>query len=325
MSVIGRVQQVLTRLRRIQGAGFTESTDSHRALRAALDAVDGLHDAPASDALANARMRDILGNKADAKAAASSATASAMAYLKALVDRASGGLSEEDRAYLNLERPLGIHDHFSWGKDGDDVTTANFKPLTHMGSQMWEQLLKGTGFVRIKRGETGAPTCLELNVNANNDHGSILAERSCSLTVDDVGVATVVFEGRCQLSHTSSLSVLLGFSGASRQGNPTYWPVTTGVFALFYWNGASFVSTTGDGAAKEQRTISGVTVTHWNTYKIEWTSASVKFYVGGTLKATHSARVPHVPLWPAIGARNDSGGAGRLLRLDWIRAYPLST
>ena len=33
MSVVGRVQQVLTRLKRIQGTGFTESTDSHRALR----------------------------------------------------------------------------------------------------------------------------------------------------------------------------------------------------------------------------------------------------------------------------------------------------
>ncbi len=325
MSVIGRVQQVLTRLKGLQGAGFTESTDSHRALRAALDAVDGFHDAPAADAPANARMRDILGNKADAKAAAASATASAMAYLKALVDRASGGLSEEDKAYLNLARPLGIHDHFSWGKNGDDVTTANFKPLTHMGSQMWEQLLKGTGFVRIKRGETGAPTYLEFNVNANNDHGSILAERSCSLTADDVGVATVVFECRCQLSHTSSLSVLFGFSGTSQGGNPTYWPGTTNVFALFYWNGTSFVSTTGDGTAREQRTISGVTVTHWNTYKIEWTSASVKFYVGGTLKTTHSTRVPSRPLWPAIGSRNDTGGAGRLLRLDWVKAATLST
>lgn len=51
-----------------------------------VDTIDGFHDVPAADAVTNAQMRDVAGNKSDAAAAgAVSTTESLMAYLKQVV------------------------------------------------------------------------------------------------------------------------------------------------------------------------------------------------------------------------------------------------
>ena len=73
------------------GQTFARATDSLEALQelcatlataAALAIVDGFHDVPAADAVANAQMRDVIGNKTDTAAASIAGTLSLMRYMK---------------------------------------------------------------------------------------------------------------------------------------------------------------------------------------------------------------------------------------------------
>lgn len=67
-----------------------------------------------------------------------------------------------------------------------------------------------------------------------------------------------------------------------------------------YWNGTNWVFATSNeakgGAGSETTNIAGIDFTVEHTFKIEWTSTYVKFYIDGVLKATHTTKVPQDPM-----------------------------
>lgn len=62
--------------------------------------------------------------------------------------------------------------------------------------------------------------------------------------------------------------------------------------AVFRWSGTQWEAYTSWGDNAENTEITGVTFTNENTFKIDWTSTYVKYYVNGTLKVTHTTYVP---------------------------------
>lgn len=71
--------------------------------------------------------------------------------------------------------------------------------------------------------------------------------------------------------------------------------------AIIAKNDENFYANTGDGAALEQTDIKTyLTVNVWHDIEIIVTSSDVKFYVDGTLRATHSTRVPDTCYYAAV-------------------------
>lgn len=68
----------------------------------------------------------------------------------------------------------------------------------------------------------------------------------------------------------------------------------TGHRATFGIDGSTLYSVSVDGSTAETNDISsGITVTNWNFYRIEFDpTVDVKYFVNGTLKATHSSNIP---------------------------------
>lgn len=82
--------------------------------------------------------------------------------------------------------------------------------------------------------------------------------------------------------------------------------------AGFAYNGGTLKSWSDDGSTIESNDIAGVTATNWNTYRIEVTlGTSVKFYVNGTLKFTHSTNIPTAGNG-RFGGNQASGSGGNL-------------
>jgi len=59
--------------------------------------------------------------------------------------------------------------------------------------------------------------------------------------------------------------------------------------------GVLYARTDEAGTDEDTDVSSGITLTNWNKYAIEVTSASVKFYINNSLKATHATRKPQLP------------------------------
>lgn len=70
---------------------------------------------------------------------------------------------------------------------------------------------------------------------------------------------------------------------------------STGVKAGFKATNGTVESSSSDGTTQEDQSPAAVTLTQMNTYKIRFlVGTSIKFYVNGTLKTTHTTRLPPV-------------------------------
>ena len=73
--------------------------------------------------------------------------------------------------------------------------------------------------------------------------------------------------------------------------NDTSMTMTKDHTGIYVTHTSSYYST-GDGTTQQTTAITGITMGNYNVYKIVRVGASVKFYVGGVLKATHSTNIP---------------------------------
>ena len=80
--------------------------------------------------------------------------------------------------------------------------------------------------------------------------------------------------------------------------------------------------TDNDGAADDDTTITGITLTNWNKFKIEVYATGYKFYVNETLEATHTTAIPDEAMYIVFGNRCDGVGAGAVgLNVANVRAW----
>lgn len=73
------------------------------------------------------------------------------------------------------------------------------------------------------------------------------------------------------------------------------WAAEGAIFLRWVDTAWNFHTCKVDGTT-ENTVISGVDFTAEHTFKVEWTSTIVKFYVDGSLKASHSTAVPQVSM-----------------------------
>jgi len=76
--------------------------------------------------------------------------------------------------------------------------------------------------------------------------------------------------------------------------------------AYFKSTNGTLESSTGDGTTEEDQSVTGITLTNFNTYRIVLTvGTDCKFYVNGVLKTTHSTNIPD-----GVGGGSISCGIG---------------
>jgi len=113
---------------------------------------------------------------------------------------------------------------------------------------------------------------------------------------------------------------VLGFNSVDGGSVPT--PAIEDIAIFFLKDVASvgvlYARTDSNGTDEETDVSSGITLTDWNKYTIEVTSASVKFYINDVLKATHATQKP---LTPAAVALKVAGAVGAVVGLNIAGAY----
>ena len=112
-----------------------------------------------------------------------------------------------------------------------------------------------------------------------------------NLNWDDLSVGDVLtIEGRIQIDSTSNVEVVYGITtGAADFTN------SNSDMMLVRWDSTDlkFETRVSGGGAAEETTITGVTLTNWNTFKMVITlGTDAKCYVNGSLEATHSTSIP---------------------------------
>jgi hypothetical protein len=70
-----------------------------------------------------------------------------------------------------------------------------------------------------------------------------------------------------------------------------------------------YARTDNGGVDEDTDVSSGITISNWNKYEIEVTSNDVKFYINGTLVATHSTQKPVQPQYIGFRATTPANGA----------------
>jgi hypothetical protein len=87
---------------------------------------------------------------------------------------------------------------------------------------------------------------------------------------------------------------------------------------MFTYDGTTYRALTDDGSAITTTTISAITTTDWNVYRIEFDPASAcRFYVNGTLVATHTTNLPASSDSVSIGGGHTTTGR------TWFMTAPI--
>lgn len=124
-------------------------------------------------------------------------------------------------------------------------------------------------------------------------------------------------------AYTTNFHAAVGFfpslTGApGTYGTGAYTTAHAGI--IFYVTGGALVvkASTADGATQETTDItSSVTWTASTSIRIEETLTSVKFYLNGTLVATHSTNIPSaVPQYVGFGSYNNSSSSDCNFTID---------
>lgn len=110
--------------------------------------------------------------------------------------------------------------------------------------------------------------------------------------------------GQLELTHTDTLHshdfefIESNFSMSATTTSEYFfgWQsnTTANHYGYFHALNGTLTSESDNGSGtKQSTTITGVTLTSSNTYRIEYDGTSLLFYLNGTLKATHSTKVPN--------------------------------
>lgn len=112
------------------------------------------------------------------------------------------------------------------------------------------------------------------------------------------------------VSWTHRISVTTGRTGWGLQQTDTaIHDIQTGTFnwARFIQNGGTLYTHTSNGTTQTNNTIGGITLTNYNVYRIVVDpGVDVKFYVNGTLVATHTTNLPTGAQNLVYGSNNPS-------------------
>jgi len=195
-------------------------------------------------------------------------------------------------------------------------------PAVAVDADYWTAAGDAGGFTVITDDDEPPSRKLYTDTAQNNDyyiHGDGKYGRLWNFQSGDY--TKIIFETRMKFAITTDVQALWGLfeAGAFPTG---YVEPLVDCAQFFLDDGVSnnFVCRTYD--ADEQETASDVALddTSYHIFKMEWTSADVKFYIDGTLKATHSTQVPDSPAGLVFLIRTEEGtGAERAVNIEYAK------
>jgi len=132
--------------------------------------------------------------------------------------------------------------------------------------------------------------------------------------------STITFEAKVALGSTADVSMLFGLVNVASLPTGYAEPaVDSALFIVDDGVSANFIARTYDAA--EEETASDIPLdTDAHVFKLVWTSADVKFYIDGVLKATHETQVPDSPMAVVFLLRTEAD-AEKYANVEYSKVY----
>lgn len=171
-------------------------------------------------------------------------------------------------------------------------TFQNYKAYT-LGRAYWDNMrdMTATG-----TGTHGEAFFLPVYITASS-----AGARSASSLKKEIGAASSTsvklpaneFNAYAKYAQNGANAAALGFCiGIHADTTYTFADIVNGSAvsngAVFVYINGTLQTVTSDGSGTESNTIGGITVTNYNLYRILWNGTDVKFYINGSLVATHT-------------------------------------
>lgn len=262
-------------------------------IKATVDTINSSLSVPAIDETANILLQDVIGNKDDDPVGEPNATASLIAYAKAMLG--SGLVDGAKNIGFNRDLPF-LTEFF-----GDETIEI----------AVWDKTETNTGdiaiytesgyiFARLSTGITDVSTAA-LNTDQRFEF------RPGAFNILNGVITRTVLECDMRLSNVANIlntSFLVGF------GNSKASIRTSNDIAGFCLVGDVLYAVTDNGGSETLTDVSsGITVTNWNTYRITAIPGDiVNFYINNNLVATHdvAANTPDDVMYIVIHNANDA-------------------
>jgi len=216
--------------------------------------------------------------------------------------------SAKVKSLLGLGPLPGMVDYFDTVADGADPETA-----------VWSIVESGDGAVTVDTHTADVPGYVNLTVTQNTYEASMFTKDKRVFSLKG-GATTLYFEAYVYFNEIG----VNGKKGIGFVENDDATPDHTAFegnnhVAGFYVDDKAY-SYSSTGAANESSDLSGfISATTWYTLKIAITASDVKYYVDGTLRATHTTRVPS-SVWQVVMAVGEDG-ADSGMKIQWINVW----
>lgn len=200
-------------------------------------------------------------------------------------------------------------------------------PQTAVDADYWTVAGDAGGFTVDVDDDEPPSRKLYADTAQNNDyyiHGDVKYNRLWN-PVQSPKYSKTIFEARIKLLQTDAEIVLL-FGLFEAGAFPTAYAEPAVDCAHFFYDhdtvATNFVCRTYDAAAEEQTDSTVAADTNYHVFRIEWTAASVLFYIDGVLVATHDTTVPDSPMGSVALIRTENaGGAERAMDIEYIDVW----
>lgn len=235
--------------------------------------ISGKHTVPSANASANVDVADVVGNKTDAAFTTVATTRSLMAYLKGLVDQR---LTDKEKAFIGKNGQPALNEHFTTVAAGADPDT-----------NYWTVVEDNNANIQILHG---------VNLICNVLAGTVGANDAIAHTKDKItwwsggtDVSTLFFRAKFKVTDlTGEFSIGLAESSYAGDVVGTWSNTGTRKAANIYGNNDTIYAHTADGTAEATNISAYISNNTFVEVEIRVTFANTKFYLNGTLRATHS-------------------------------------
>jgi len=220
--------------------------------------------------------------------------------LKTISDQIDGigGMTDKEKALLGMSMPA-INEWFLDKATGEPPNTDTWTAVEDDADCYADIVITGG-------------VCYGRVVSESDSNDAIIHSRDKKFFALNGGITSIFFEAYCK-----TINLATAYAGWGLQEYDIADPNCSSFFnshnesAGLYQNGAGLINfVTTDGTAAEQTALAAyISDNTWFTLKIEITATYAKCYIDGTLRATHSTRVPSNVWYAAFAASKGSANA----------------
>ncbi len=239
------------------------------------------HVVPVANTVNNVVLRDVVGNKTDAAQTTVAADKSIAAYVKGVLTLIpSMGLTAKQQCLLGTKGAKGFIDNF------DQIANGAAPSVAFWG------VIADTGTALVNT--TGVITTVVLHAGPINTKYILIHTSPMYVYSLKGDISEIHFKCRFKMDDFTAVTGLGLISNLAQTGHMMFDPTQHNYQVGLNINNDAIVFISDDGAVNET-TDATPWVTTQNTYytfEVVLSATSVKFYINGTLRATHVVRIP---------------------------------